>query len=173
MVQQGGPAQEKRCSSHSQSRFQGCPRIGVVTGHLAPRNSGLSHGLVGSRVGAVFHSRSETGRMDSASEVSGILDRPTGDGLSKPAPTPISGILRVYLPTRHARQLRTGFGFPMMKFHSEADDSASIVSFELNSDGRLIQDVVKLETHSIAKSIPSSGSTCHHSHPKGELCLRC
>jgi Domain of unknown function (DUF4123) len=53
-------------------------------------------------------------------------------------------VLRVYLPTCLAGELWAVFGGAILKFQMEAQDSASIVSFELDLDGRLKQEVVKL-----------------------------
>lgn len=55
-------------------------------------------------------------------------------------------ILRVYLPTCRSGELRTVFGSSIIKFYMEAEDPASINSFELDWEGRLKQESLRLRT---------------------------
>jgi hypothetical protein len=53
-------------------------------------------------------------------------------------------VSRIYLPTCRAGELKTVFGSSIIKFHLEGEVPALIVSFELDLDGRLKQEVMNL-----------------------------
>ncbi len=53
-------------------------------------------------------------------------------------------IMRNYLPTCRTGELKTVFGTSILKFHMEAEDGRSIVSFEMDSDDLLKQEVLKV-----------------------------
>ncbi len=53
-------------------------------------------------------------------------------------------VLRTYLPTCLAAELKTVFGSSIMNVRMEAEDPASIVSFAMDSDGLLQQDMLRV-----------------------------
>ena len=52
-------------------------------------------------------------------------------------------VLRAYLPTCRAGELKMVFGSSIIRFCTESEDPASVLSFELDSDNRLKQEVLK------------------------------
>jgi hypothetical protein len=53
-------------------------------------------------------------------------------------------VLRAYLPSCRAGELKTVFGSSIINFRMEAEDPASIVSFEIDEDGALKSELLRV-----------------------------